>query len=426
MRRSLPFLVLLAFFLGMLPAEIADAQSLAISAKRYGKQTSRCTTYWPDQKDDCKRMVFGTLWAPNPSQVKNLVFLTSGYQISDTDNALTGQPQDYRCSLGWSGTATCSKTIWLDGNSLALRLYRSGLFSSSDTAFVFGFDNQVSPLMGDGATDDIVEGWADYLMSFVSNPSQLEHLVMGGSSQGGRLALRLAREYFDRGHRIPTTVIGFDMTLRKPDNDEFSTGSSLDWFVYNPMKSNWKARILFPQNAFGHVAPYIRIHQVVGGQEVAGISGVHGTAGLRSDFGYDSGGVFTTDHGDSVHVWRVGNIWEHQWVPLEHTTIGRELDDDRVVERTVVPSYGYLLQSLYEFDGQQCTIAEKNLCRSSGGNACYVSYTAGPICWFDESTSSSCGPTNGIWTTPGSTFGLNHPDSLPGGKSACITQVSNL
>ena len=421
--RKFLVLAVLGLFLGPMAAE---AQDLWVSAERFGKKTSRCTTFWPDQKDDCKRMVFTDIWTPNKANVRNLVFLTSGYQLSDTDNALTGQPQNYRCSLGWSGTATCSKGLWLDGNSLGIRLYRSGLFSSSDTVYVMGLDNQVSPLMGDGATDDIVEGWADYLMSFVNSPSQLDQMVLGGSSQGGRLALRLAREFFDRGHRIPTTVIGFDMTLRKPDNDEFTTGSSLNSFVYNPLKSNWKGRILFPQSAFGHVASYIRVHQVVGGQEVAGISGVHGTAGLNTYYGYDSGGTFYTDYNDRVDVWRVGNIWEHQWVPLAHTTIGRELDDDRVVERTVVPSYGYLLQSLYEFDGQSCSMSDKNVCRGAGGNACYASLSAGPICWFDENTSSSCNGTPGIWTTPTSTFGQNHPDSLPAGRSACITQVSNL
>ena len=407
-------------------ASSADGQSIAVSAKRYGKQTSRCSTYWPDQRDDCKRMVFGEIWVPNPANVKNIVFLTSGYQLSDTDNALTGQPQDYRCSLGWSGTATCSKTLWLHSNSLALRVYRSGLFSSADTAFIFGFDNQLSPLMGDGASDDIVEGWTNYVLSYVSNPAQLEHLVMGGSSQGGRLAVRLARELFNRGHRIPTTILGLDMTLRKPDQDELTTNYSLDYFVYNPLHSSWKGRILFPLSAFGHVAPYIRIHQVVGGQEVAGVSGVHGTAGLRSNFTYDSGGRFYSDYGDPVEVWRVSDIWEHQWVPLPHTTIGRELDDDRVVDRTVVPTYGYLLQSLYEFDGKSCGVADKDLCRAAGGNACYRSNSAGPICWFDESTSTSCASEPGNWVTPYSKFAFYHPDALPAGKAACIIQTSGL
>lgn len=403
----------------------AESQSIAVSAKRYGKKTSRCTTYWPDEKDDCKRMVFGEIWTPNPANVKNIVFLTSGYQLSDTDNALTGQPQNYRCSLGWSGTATCSKTLWLHSNSLALRMYRSGLFSSSDTAFIFGFDNQLSPLMGDSASDHIVEGWVDYLLSYVGNPSQLDHLIMGGSSQGGRLVTLMARQIFDRGYRIPTTILGFDMTLRKPDQDELTTNHSLDDFVANPVRSGWKGRILFPESAFGHVSSYIRMHQVVGGQEVAGISGVHGTAGLGTDYGYDTGGNFVTEYGDLISVWRVGNIWENQWVDLPHTTIGRELNDARVVDRTVVPSYGYLIQSLYEFDGKSCSTAHKDLCRDAEANACYRSNTAGPVCWFDENTSSSCASTLGIWTTPTSTFGQNHPDSLPAGRSACITQVSN-
>ena len=373
-------------------------------------------------------MVFGELWTPNPSNVKNIVFLTSGYQLSDTDNALTGQPQNYRCSLGWSGTATCSKTLWLHSNSLALRLQRSGIFSSSDTAFIFGFDNQLSPLMGDGASDDIVKGWVDYLLSYVSNPWQLEHLVMGGSSQGGRLATLMARQLFDRGYRIPTTVLGLDMTLRKPDEDELTTNNSLASFVYNPVSSNnnWKGRILFPQSAFGHVSNYIRIHQVVGGQEVAGISGVHGTAGLNTNYTYDNGYPLFTDYGDEVEIWRIGDIWEHQWVDLAHTTIGRELNNDAVVQQTVAPTQGYLIQSLYEFDGKGCTVADKNVCKQAGGHGCYRSNSAGPICWFDEETSSACASSNGIWTTNSSKFAFVHPDALPGGKSVCITQVSNL
>ncbi|MFN3184232.1 MAG: hypothetical protein ACE37F_19685 [Nannocystaceae bacterium] len=79
-----------------------------------------------------------------------------------------------------------------------------------------------------------------------------------------------------------------------------------------------------------------------------------------------------------------------------------------------------------------CAAADQTTCDAAGATVCYqdkdvdgVGNLGVPICAWDVSQ-ESCDDTPGLWTSAGSTFQQNHPNSVPpGADGACISQVSN-
>ena len=80
----------------------------------------------------------------------------------------------------------------------------------------------------------------------------------------------------------------------------------------------------------------------------------------------------------------------------------------------------------------ECSGANATTCDNAGAALCLQSLqpdglgTTGPdICWWDVNE-GACAGAGGVWTTPASGFAQGHPNALPAGAAACITQVTNL
>ena len=80
-----------------------------------------------------------------------------------------------------------------------------------------------------------------------------------------------------------------------------------------------------------------------------------------------------------------------------------------------------------------CTAGDQTTCDAAGASVCFQNKAADgtgnlgvALCAWDVSQ-PDCDETPGLWTSSGSTFEENHPNSVPpGDDGACITQVSNL
>jgi len=107
-------------------------------------------------------------------------------------------------------------------------------------------------------------------------------------------------------------------------------------------------------------------------------------------------------------------------------------DDDPLARRDgiVIPMPGACLNYVGNL---QCAPMDQSTCDAAGAAVCFqdkdvdgVGNLGPSLCAWDTSQ-ALCSNTSGIWTSAGSTFELNHPNSVPPGEDgACITQVTNL
>ena len=427
--RSAALLLGTALCIGLFAA--TDSQALSFDALRFNSGSSHCKSFWPGARQKCKGMVFGFVSRPAASQVRNLVVISAGHQDFDkTVNVGTGQPENYTCSLNWK--KSCQKRVTLDSRSLAMRIVREGLFDASETLFVVIMNSQLGPIMSASEAGRVVDGWRRYLESQMTSGAlaSLERVVLGSSSQGGRLGLYLAREWFDRGHRNPTIFLGLDTTLVQKDEPHFTSSGSLSQKVDNPLRSGWKARVLHTNRAFGAFNHVFRAHQVVSGMDV--FLGIRGTVGIPSywvpvsnppPFSVErySSGYSSQD----IELWRTHSWWENQWIDQRHGTLNTSYAAHDLA-RTVQTSFGYLVGASYDLDGQGCSDSARRCCLQQGADACYVANGAGPMCWFYETTSNSCNAAGGNWQTPESSFVTSYPDVLPGSAATCAAQAGAL
>lgn len=88
----------------------------------------------------------------------------------------------------------------------------------------------------------------------------------------------------------------------------------------------------------------------------------------------------------------------------------------------------------FNFAGNlSCTAAEQTACDAAGASVCFqdkdvdgVGNLGDALCGWDVSQ-AECDATPGVWTSSGSTFEQNHPNSVPpGSDGACITQAANV
>ncbi|MBL4673871.1 MAG: hypothetical protein JKX81_16545, partial [Arenicella sp.] len=80
---------------------------------------------------------------------------------------------------------------------------------------------------------------------------------------------------------------------------------------------------------------------------------------------------------------------------------------------------------------KSCSSASNKICQSKKASCNVVSDNRGSlkdVCrWSSIKTAAQCRKTVGIWTTPQSKYGKNHPNAItPGRKGACITEVKNI
>jgi cysteine-rich repeat protein len=84
-----------------------------------------------------------------------------------------------------------------------------------------------------------------------------------------------------------------------------------------------------------------------------------------------------------------------------------------------------------QYTNLQCSNANHNTCLANGATLCFQEKASDggasglpSICWWNA-TEAQCSNTPGIWSTQ-ENWGQVHPNTLPPGGAACITQVTNL
>ncbi|GAB4562900.1 MAG: hypothetical protein Tsb0020_11620 [Haliangiales bacterium] len=318
-------------------AAFATTSSVAVTMKHVRYCTKRflgvCTksttpsefSAWQshDVKDSRQKETYLAKLGPsNPSAIENIVFLSAGQQGLDatftdsTTNVLTGQPGDYRSQC----KGTCfSKTVYLDGRSLAARLMGHPTFSTSNTLYVLVFDAQFNFNYGADAKMKVERAFDSYLQGLVDN-HRIQRIILGGSSRGGALVFRLAHRMLSNNTYPNAKIIteGFDAVFVQ--NQELGSTS----FMYdNPLNSgSYKGRFADVGSYFAPYGNRFASAQIVGGQEVVIITGARGAVYQPWDVDYG---------------W-----WSQRWVDMKHTDIGRDYNSPH----TLPLAYEHILLSM--------------------------------------------------------------------------------
>lgn len=258
----------------------------------------------------------------NRSAIENIVFMSAGQQGLDatftdtTTNVLTGQPGDYRSQC----KGTCfSKTVLIDGRSLAVRLMNHPTFSTTNTLYVLVFDAQFNFNYGADAKLKVEKAFDSYIQGLVDN-HRIQRIVLGGSSRGGALVFRLAHRMLSNNTYPNAKIIteGFDAVFVQ--NQELGSTSTL---YDNPLNSgSYCGRFANLYNYFEPYSDRFASEQIVGGQEVVIISGARGAAYKPYDVDYG---------------W-----WSQRWVDMKHTDIGRDYNSPH----TLPHAYDHILLSM--------------------------------------------------------------------------------
>ncbi|MCR9160717.1 MAG: hypothetical protein ACE37F_20605 [Nannocystaceae bacterium] len=97
--------------------------------------------------------------------------------------------------------------------------------------------------------------------------------------------------------------------------------------------------------------------------------------------------------------------------------------------RVTIPDPGVCINETPQL---RCTPEEEQACTQADGDLCFrpldeagLEPTGASLCFWDVDE-GGCEATPGIWTSAGDGFAMDHPNALPEGLPACITQVQNL
>lgn len=263
-----------------------------------------------------------TLAPSSRSAIENIVFFSAGQQGLDatftdtTPNVLTGQPDGYRSMC--NGTCS-SRTVYIDGRSLAVRLMSHPTFARSKTLYVLVFDAQFNFNYGADAKMETENAFNAYIKGLVDT-YRIQRIILGGSSRGGALAFRLAHRFLSNNTYPNAKIIteGFDAVFVK--NQELGATSTL---YDNPLNSgSYRGRYA---NVYSYFAPYsdrFASEQIVGGQEAVIISGARGVVYRTYDVDYG---------------W-----WSQRWVDMKHSDIGRDYNSPHTISK----AYDHILLSM--------------------------------------------------------------------------------
>ena len=240
-------------------------------------------------------------WEPSRSNVRTMVMLIAGQQglsgSSGASNCLTGQ--NHTWDSDW-GKGDKSKNTALNGQSLAAKLVDSGVFSSSNTFFSvvlnsnFNWENTVD------AKNKAERAFANWFLKH-GYSSNVDRIVLLGSSRGGALSVRLARKIRDHSGWANTPIyVGLLDAVPNVEQNELLTEGQPK--CTNPYNSSYYSRKADLASYFyGKTKPKIR-HIATGAPVVAGT--VHSFCANESSW------------------------YEHSWANLSHTQIGRCNDSE--------------------------------------------------------------------------------------------------
>ncbi|MCP4218399.1 MAG: VCBS repeat-containing protein [bacterium] len=265
--------------------------------------------YWNDNNvgtGDQRKTYIATLSQPSAGNVQSLAVFFAGQQAMDFGNwagkanVVTGQKEDYKKDCRFQHKS-CNRPATED--SLAVKVYRSGVFDLNKTFFALVYDTAFFYGTGSGNKEDIEDAYYDWLLDKFNN-SNLKTVYLAGSSRGGCLALRLAKRFkqdFPSGHtRVIVSVL--DPVCNKGQGEMGTTNTEqqnphTSWTKYHGWYSNLNSQ--YP-NKDG-----LSIYNILAGERVVPLSSSHALS-----------------YGTEVHkeiCW-----YRHDWIYEEHTVIGRE------------------------------------------------------------------------------------------------------
>ncbi|MGI5861878.1 MAG: hypothetical protein ACOX6T_07430 [Myxococcales bacterium] len=206
-----------------------------------------------------------------PATREALVFISAGQMVSsssDHENGLTGQ------AAGWYSTCdnVSCPNVTLDGRSLAMKLRAQGWFPPATTWMAVANDNNFDHLFSSSKKQQILNGFVHWLEDQVR--PETSAIYLAGSSRGGCLVMLMAQAL-----RQNTALDGMEIYVSSFDGICKYTQNELGTFgtkINNPVRpwgtayGGWATDLTaqYPRRALLH------IHHIVGGQEVAPLTGI--------------------------------------------------------------------------------------------------------------------------------------------------------
>lgn len=237
-------------------------------------------------------------WEPSKSNVRTMVMLIAGQQgfsgSSGSSNCLTGQNSSW--DSGW-GKGDKSKNTGLKTNSLAEKLVRSGHFSSSNTFFSVVLNSNFNWENTSSAKGKAERAFTKWLLKH-GYSSNVDRIILLGSSRGGALATRMARKIRDHSgwSNTPIFVGLIDAVPNKGQNELYTQNGGT---CTNPLNGSYYSRKADLASYFSGVTkPKIR-HVATGAPVIGLVEAVHSFCATESSW------------------------YEHSWANLSHTQIGR-------------------------------------------------------------------------------------------------------
>lgn len=286
---------------GDLVGEEASHYRLAIHHVRYKVDRGLFGDRWYDHPRfpffvglDCNEgsrncMYLSEPWLPAPANVTQIVWLAAGQQglrqaPGAFANIATGQEADWRPRK--DATVVDAETL-IRKRSIAGEIIADGMdhagerygFVPGNTLFLLALDAGFNYLLSAEDKDRVVAGYLDWIAGRVGDPGQVQRILLGGSSRGGCLALRLARRLLaDPDYAGAQVLVGTLDGVCHPEQGEGGTVTADP--IVNPVNPEFFAyrtdlASYLPASASSRAA----IFQVVGGGPVIdlGIVGIaHG------------------------------------------------------------------------------------------------------------------------------------------------------
>lgn len=204
-----------------------------------------------------------------------VIFLSAGQKASSGsghENGITGQ------AANWFDTCndvSCAN-VSLDARSLAMKLRALGWMPSATTYMAVANDNNFDQLFSADTKQRILNGFVNWIQSQIR--PETTKIYLGGSSRGGCLVMRMAQALRANTalDNIELYVSSFDGVCRYLDGELGTFGTKIN----NPVRSwgtsygGWATNLTaqYPRRNLLH------IYHVVGGQEVAPLSGIRAFA----------------------------------------------------------------------------------------------------------------------------------------------------
>ncbi len=288
----------------MLLAEAQADISTSVDRVRWKKGTFNWQDHeeYPEWKNESiwteyrKNTFISKYWEPSRSQTRTMIMLIAGQQgfsgSSGASNCLTGQNHTWH--ENW-GKGDKSKNTQINGLSLTNKLIDSGYFDPKTTFLSVTLNSNFNWENTSSAKDKAENAFTNWFLKH-GYGSNVDRIILLGSSRGGALSVRMARKILGKSEwaNVPVYVGLLDAVANVNQNELYTANQPT---CPNPLNSDYYSRKAnLPAYFSGVNKPQIR-HIATGAPVVLGT--VHSFCADNSSW------------------------YEHSWANLSHTEIGR-------------------------------------------------------------------------------------------------------